>query len=370
MIVIGGFISFALLIMWLTAVSNFLFFPRLKPPRSLPSQPLVSILIPARNEEAVIGKTVAAILQQSYVNFELLILNDQSEDNTLQQIQEVTQNDERVWVINGRSLPKRWLGKNWACHQLSQHAKGELLLFIDADVTLAPTALSALVNFQAAHQSDLLTIWPTQKTESWGERLVVPQMALAILAYLPILPVHYLTLPAFAAANGQCLLFTNIGYAQSGGHEAVKDNVVEDVELARRIKQAKRRLRMADGNRLISCRMYQSWVDVQAGFAKNILAGHANSVPFLTLSTLFHWLVFIVPLLWFVFTGSVWGLGLLLAGVGLRLATAVFTHQRPHDALLQPISTLLMTQIAIKSVQWQKKGVGVWKGRMISRLGD
>ena len=190
-------------------------------------------------------------------------------------------------------------------------------------------------------------------------------MALAILAYLPILPVHFTHLPAFAAANGQCLLFTKSGYTQCGGHERVKDNVVEDVALAKLMKQAKLGLRMADGNGLIQCRMYQNWDEVESGFAKNILAGHGNSVPFLAVSTLFHWLIFVFPLVWFILSGSLWALGLFAAGIGIRLATAVFTRQRPLDALFMPLSVVLMTQIAFKSIQWQQSGQGVWKGRTI-----
>lgn len=364
--ILGGFVSFALLIMWLTAVSNFLFFPKLKPKTPpLNSQPLVSILIPARNEAHTIGQTVQSILAQTYGSFHLIILDDQSDDGTAEVVKQAAGGDERVKVINGRSLPTGWLGKNWACHQLSQHANGSLLLFVDADVQLAPSALASLVDQQTATEADLLTIWPTQRTETWAERLVVPQLALAILAYLPILPVHYTHLIIFSAANGQCLLFTADGYTQCGGHASIKDNVVEDVALARQIKQNKRRLRMADGNRLVNCRMYQNWSEVRDGFAKNLLAGHGNSLPFLAVSTLFHWLIFIFPALWLLFGGGWWAVGLLLAGMGLRLATAVFTHQRPLDALLMPLSVILMTRIAVQSVRWHLRGEAIWKGRRV-----
>lgn len=362
--ILGGFISFALLILGITAVSNFLFFPRLKATQPA-QQPKLSILIPARNETAVIGQTIRALLAQTYRNFELILLDDQSDDGTGATAAQAANGDTRFKLIAGSPLPPGWLGKNWACHQLSQAATGDYLLFADADVRWAPEALAALLALAQTGQADLLTVWPTQHTETWAERLVVPLMSLAILSYLPILPVHYTNLPAFAAANGQCLLFRRGAYEQVGGHTAVHRNVIEDVALAKAIKAYQLRLRMADGNRLVSCRMYQNWPEVRAGFAKNILAGHGSSVPFLLLSTVFHWLLFLFPWLWFAATLDVWPLGLALAGVVLRGGTAVFTHQRPLDALLMPVSVLLMTRIAWQSIHWQRKGTAEWKGRKL-----
>ncbi|MCB8929008.1 MAG: glycosyltransferase [Ardenticatenaceae bacterium] len=366
--ILGGFTSFALLILGITAVSNFLFFPRLKATQ-LAQQPKLSILIPARNEAVVIGQTIRALLAQTVTNFELILLDDQSDDGTGAIATQAANGDARFRLLSGTPLPPGWLGKNWACHQLSQAATGEYLLFADADVRWAPNALAALLALAQTEQADLLTVWPTQQTETWPERLVVPLMSFAILCYLPILPVHYTNLPAFAAANGQCLLFRREAYEKVGGHTAVHNNVIEDVALAKAIKAHKLRLRMADGNRLVSCRMYQNWPEVRAGFAKNILAGHGNSIPFLLLSTVFHWIIFLFPWLWFATTLDVWPLGLGLAGVVLRGGTAVFTHQRPLDALLMPISVLMMTRIAFQSIQWQRHGTAEWKGRRLE-IGD
>ncbi|MCA9973233.1 MAG: glycosyltransferase, partial [Anaerolineales bacterium] len=358
------FVSAALFITGVTAVSNFLLFPRLRPAPA-PAQPFVSILIPARNEAAVIGRTLRGLLAQTAVHFELLLLDDASTDGTSEVARAAAAGDPRVRILHGAPLPPGWLGKNWACQQLGAAARGDLLVFADADVQWQPDALAALLAAQTRTNADLLTVWPTQTTVTWAERLVVPAMALAILAYLPILPVHHAPWPAFAAANGQCLAFRRAAYTAVGGHAAVRAHIVEDVALARRVKQAGLRLRMADGSRLIGCRMYTGWPQVRDGFAKNILAGHANSVPFLLASTLFHWLVFVFPWLWLLLTGSLWALALALLGVGLRLATAVFTHQRPLDALLMPVTVLLMTRIAAQAVAWHYGGGPRWKGRVI-----
>lgn len=362
---LGGLISFALFILCVTAVANFFTFPRLQSGTPA-ARPLVSILIPARNEAAVIGDTVRAMLGQSYDALELLVLDDNSEDDTGARAVDAAKGDARFRLVNGRSLPPGWLGKNWACHQLAQAARGDLLLFVDADVGWQPTALAALLTMQQQQQADLLTVWPTQQTKTWAERLVVPLMMMVILAYLPILPVHYTPWRIFAAANGQCLLFRRAAYTRSGGHEAVRGQVVEDVALAQRIKAHGLRLRMATGNRQIGCRMYHSWPEVRDGFAKNLLAGHGGSVPFLLASTLFHWLVFLFPWVWLAATGAGWPLLLAAVGVGVRMGTAVFSRQRPFDALLMPISVLLMTRIAVQSIWWQRTGGATWKGRKLA----
>ena len=121
---------------------------------------------------------------------------------------------------------------------------------------------------------------------------------------------------------------------------------------------------MADGNRLVCCRMYPSgWSQVRDGFSKNILSGHVNSVLFLLLSTLFHWFIFIVPWIWLFFGGRWWALGLGIVGIVLRALTAAFTHQRVVDALLMPLSVVLMTDIALHAIIWHYSRTATWKGR-------
>lgn len=354
----------ALLIVGLTTLSNVLLFPRLGQAGTLSTQraTAVSVLIPARDEADVIGDTVRAWLEQRDVDFELLILDDQSSDGTAAEATRAAGDDPRLRIIPGRPLPPGWLGKNWACHQLSQAATGDILLFTDADVQWVPGALAALVADMDRLSADMLTIWPTQQTITWPERLVVPLMALAILGYLPILAVHYLPWPIFAAANGQCLSFRRATYERVGGHQTVAGEVVEDVMLARRVKAAGLNLRMADGNQLVNCRMYHGWPDVRDGFAKNILSGHGGSVLFLLASTLFHWAVFLLP--WVLWPLNGWFAAVAAGGVAIRALTAAFTHQRVIDALLMPVSVVLMTIIAGRAIWWHYRGGPRWKGRV------
>ncbi len=360
MIILYG-VGAVLLILLLTSLLNAATFPRLKV-ASPSTSGKVSILIPARNEARVIGRTIQHLMAQNCENYEVILLDDQSSDGTGDLAQAAAPQDSRLKIISGLPLPAGWLGKNWACHQLSQAAQGQFLIFTDADVEWDKNALPALLSHLAHY--DMLTVWPTQKTVTWSERLCVSAIALAIISYLPEIMVRKSPFAVFAAANGQCLAFRREVYAHIGGHEAVRDHIVEDVTLARRVKQAGKKLIMLDGNHLIRCRMYQNWSEVRYGFAKNILAGHGNSLIFLAVSTLFHWLVFILPWGWVILAGGIFPLVLLTGGILVRAIGLWVTHQRVRDAFLMPLTVILMTMIAVQSVWWQSRHGGPqWKGR-------
>lgn len=379
------FTTIALLLLVGVAAHNLFHFPRLHRVNrewSVESgewrSPGVSILIPARNEAARIGPTVAALLAQTYPAFEVLVLDDDSTDGTAEVARRAARGDPRFCLRQGAPLPPGWVGKNWACHQLAQRANYDLLLFTDADVCWQPDALAAAVAQLQDSRADLLTVWPTQTTVTWSERLVVPLMALAVLAYLPVWLAHDSPHPAAAAANGQALLFRRTAYRKCGGHDGVRSEVIEDVRLAQRVKAAGLRLRMADGNGLVITRMYRCWQEVRDGYAKNILAGHWNSPALLAFSTLFHLLIFVGPWLWLA-AGALghlqagwplWPLALIGLGLGIRGLTAWMTGQRLLDALWLPVSVLLMSWIAGQALWWRLLyGGPVWKGRRLGGLG-
>ncbi len=384
------FASVALLGMIGITISNLLIFPRLHIDATgarseEQGRPLVSVLVPARDEARVIAGTVTCLLAQRYRNLELIVLDDNSDDGTAAIAMGAAQGDPRLRVIQGQPLPLGWAGKNWACQQLGKAARGDILLFTDADTVWAPDGLGALVREMKANGADLQTVWPTQITETWAERLTVPNMALVVMGYLPILFTHFTPFAAFAAANGQVMAFRRAAYDKIGGHTSVRAEVVEDVKLARRVKSLGLRLRMADGNRLISCQMYTGWPSVRNGFAKSIVGGY-GSVGGVVLSIVFHVLVFLLPPLWLalgwldsgplsVAAGSLavslpgwplWPLALTAAGMGVRGVAAAFTHQRVQDALLMPVTVVVMTAISLLACWWQVRyGGPVWKGRVI-----
>ncbi len=359
-------IMWALVIIALTLLMNVFIFPRLQrttPPADAPS---VSVLIPARNEAAVIQQTIRKLKQQTYPNYEMIVLDDDSDDDTAHLARKAG-----ARVITGEPLPPGWSGKNWACHLLSQAASGKILVFTDADVQWQPDALSAVVHQMQAADVDLFTVWPTQQTDTLPERLTVPLVALAILSYLPVIMTHYSPFALFAAANGQCMAWKRRAYEAVGGHRRVADTVLEDVTLARAARKAGFSVRMADGNHLIQTRMYSDWQTVRDGFAKNILAGYSNSVFALLLATVFHWLIFLLP--WALLLTDEyrrWGIVLITMGLLIRMLSAAFTRQRLRDAFFMPVSVLLMTVIAFQSIRWHLTGGPRWKGRTLPNPND
>jgi len=370
-------IVFAVLFFVLTgligiAILNAFAFPRLQH-RSCLDMPLVSILIPARDEAAVIAQTLHCLLTQDYPRFEILLLDDHSHDDTVQLALDAAAGDPRLRLVHSRPLPKDWLGKNWACHQLSQLAAGDIWIFTDADVHWQPGALSAIAMHFQAVRPDLLTVWPQQITQSWTERLVVPLISFSVNAYLPILAVHYIPWRSLTAVNGQCLVFRPAAYRQIGGHSDVRSSVVDDMSLGWNIKGAGLRLRLVESDGMLQTRMYHNWAQVQRGFAKNILAGHNDSVLLLLFSTFFHWSLFLFPWLWLLLgwirPGDLypWGPLILTAmGILLRALTAWVSRQRLWDAIFMPVSTILMTIIAAQALWWRKHGGLQWKGRILS----
>lgn len=361
----------------LIAILNALTFPRLRRifnPQLPITNPPISILIPMRNEAGIIAETVRSLLSQDYPGLEILILDDNSTDNSAEIARAAANGDSRLRVIAGKPLPPGWLGKVWACHQLSEQASGGILLFTDADVRWGSGAVSALMDESQRMQADLLTVWPTQITQTWGERLVVPLMGFSILAYLPVLAIHRIPLPVFAAANGQCLFFRREAYLKIGGHAAIKNKIVDDMAFAYAVKRNKLRLRMADANGLIQTRMYQNWPQARDGFAKNILAGHGDSVILLLFSAFFHWWLFIAP--WFLLASSILVFRfslvteyclLVTVSILTRALTAATSRQRIHDAIFMPVSVFLMTLIAFQSIRWRFTGGPQWKGRTLTQ---
>jgi len=363
-----------LAVLSLIVLANLIAYPRLRPASDQPAS--VSVLIPARNEARVIGDTVARLLASSRAIREVLVLDDGSTDGTADLARAAAAGDPRLRVIAGAPLPSGWLGKNWACHQLAESAQGAYLLFTDADVSWQPGAIDGLIALRDRLGADLLSVWPTQQTASWAERLIIPLITFADWAYLPVLAVHHVTRPIWAAATlsaaiGQCLFFTRDGYRRCGGHAAVRESIIDDVDLARRAKRLGLRLRLAEADGSITCRMYHNWREVRDGFAKNILAGHGGLLPLLA-STVFHGIVFILPYPAAIATalGGLSGgpqapawLALGIWSIGLRAVTAWTASQRIHDALWLPVSVLLMTSIMARALFWRYTGGPVWKGR-------
>jgi chlorobactene glucosyltransferase len=340
--------------------------------------PRVSILVPARNEAGNIGPCVRSLLAQRYPDFEVLVLDDHSSDRTWQILSCLAAEDDRLQLFRGQPLPEGWLGKHWACHQLAQRADGQLLLFTDADTRHHPDILEEAVAALQAEGAELLSVLPRQRVVSWGERLVVPLIPWSICAFAPLTLAYRWRLPALSAAVGQFMLFQRQAYEAIGGYEAVKQHIVDDISLARRVKRQGLRWRLANGSRRISCRMYQNFGQVVEGLSKNLFGVFGYNVA----AFLFVWswltLVFAGPPLLLLVSLAGWPFppyAELLALTAISLALLLWglvygQFQFPlYLALLYPITILLAVYLAARSLLLSLTGQATWKGRRLAKPG-
>lgn len=317
--------------------------------------PAMSLLVPARDEAHRLPATLPGLCAQDAT--EILILNDQSTDATAALVRAAAAADPRVRLLDGTPPPRGWTGKNWACHKLAAAAGGDVLVFCDADVRLAPGALAACWRQMCAQHADVFSVFPRQRTGSVGERLLVPLIDEVLLAFLPH-PLLRLPAPGAATANGQLLMFRRASYQAVGGHRAVAGDLAEDVALARRARRLGLRLGLALGGGLASTRMYRGYRESVAGFGKNLRAAHGNSDLWLAGTAAWHLLAYSWPWLrWR--RGHAWRACALL-GLAQRLLVNAKTGRRaPAEALLVPITPL--AALPVYALAFRR--TAHWKGR-------
>ena len=275
------FIIASLLIFLTIAIFNIIFGPFLKQKHELSSKPLVSVLIPARNEEKNIGGCLQSLLAQNYDHFEIRVLDDESTDRTAAIAQEYVNQNSPIRVHSGKPLPEGWTGKNWACHQLSQQAKGDILIFTDADNRFEPAAISYTIGWMQRYQLAMFSVFPQQITSSLFEKLIVPVIDLLLYASLILWLTYHSRFSSLAAANGQWIAIQREAYEKIGGHQAVRRQIVEDVELSRLAKRNGIKILTGAGTDMVYGHMYHSAREVWDGFSKNLFGLVSNRViPF------------------------------------------------------------------------------------------
>lgn len=352
-----------LLVFTSIAVYNFLQAPRLKKNESkIRHALLVSVLIPARNEEKNIGICLQSVLNQNYKNLEIIVLDDNSDDRTAEIVNKYT--NEKIKLVKGEVLPQGWLGKNWACSQLSKYAGGELILFLDADVILSKDAISSVVDIWVENKLKMLSVFPTQYIFTLGEHLIVPLMNWLLLNFLPLTLVFSSDRKSFAAANGQFILFEKKTYNSINGHESVKDKVVEDMELARELKKRGEKIMTLVGDKTIKCRMYNDFKNSFAGFSKNFFPGFNTSPVVFAVLIFFLLLEFFLPfLLVFINYKFISHVVVILAG---RIFVSLTSMQNfVFNILLHPIQMIVMLFVGINSLIKTINNQIEWKGRKI-----
>ncbi len=381
-------VSVFLLVVTLNIVLNWGVFVTPRPRRfDAPDAPLVSVLVPARNEARRIAPCLRSLLAQDYPNYEIVVLDDHSEDDTARVVLDLGLSREKTSVrrlVEGRPLPAGWVGKNWACHQLAAEARGEYLLYTDADTVHTPGALGACVGHAIDTRASLLSAWPRQETGTWSEKAVIPLVYVLLLGALPHRVLHRLQrypqyarrmsargLATLGAANGQFILFHREAYERIGGHAAVRDHLVEDVALGRLVAARTAegmRLVNCDGSRLVRCRMYTSFAEVWEGFTKNLRAAFAESAATFWMFGVLQAVGLVLPFVWACLpwvSGRWWWLPVLQVGwlYGLRAALAMRFGTSWTGVWLHPVGQALSLLIGLNSWRLSTQRGVTWKGR-------
>lgn len=246
--------------------------------------PMISVCIPARNEERNIRACVEAVLNQTYPNFEVIVLDDRSTDSTLEILRGVAAQNDKLKIINGSDLPSGWAGKPHALYQAANACdeRNEWLCFIDADTFLAPEALASCYIKAVETNADLFTMMTKQITETFWERVVMPLVMTALSVGFSPRKVND-PKRKDAIANGQFIFIKRSVYDAIGGHESVKDQIVEDKAISEKVKWSGYRLIVADGMQVARTRMYTSLAEMWEGWTKNIYLGLREQIGLIVL---------------------------------------------------------------------------------------
>lgn len=332
----------------------------------------VSVLVPARNEEATIEACVRAALDQQPPVHEVVVADDHSTDRTGEILARLAATDVRLRVIHPPELPAGWVGKPHACHHLGRAATGDVLLFVDADTRLAPDGVARLHGVFRRYRPKVITAFPRQETGSFVERLMVPILPLTFTSWMPLDLIWKHVDPRLLVVNGQVLAFRREAYEAIGGFEAVKGEIVDDMAICRRAKELDERVIFLDGQDVATCRMYRSGRELWAGFTKNTFEGLGESWLALAFVLTLYLAAFVLP-----YTRLAAHLVLdrpleaALVGVGLNLATRAHLARRlGHglvSVLLHPVAVLAFVGIALNSAVRTATGRVAWRGRTYDR---
>lgn len=358
-------VAYAVLILWvLTLVRtliNLAFVPRLTPRMPHPA-PRVSVIVPARDEERTIERTVHALLRQTYPDLEVIVINDRSTDRTGAILEAI--DDPRLIVVSGIEPPPGWLGKPHALHLGSQHATGELLLFVDADVIYEPDAVAAVVARVEERGVAMLSLLPRFELHGFWEHIAMPNLLVVAFTMIPLWLANKTRITLFGAGGGPGNLIRREVYDAIGGHETLKDAVVDDVALARLVRRSGHQSEIARADDLISLRMYHGLREIIDGFTKNSFAvfnrSYAAALVLLTLGAIVHIWPYALAL-----TGNVTGLAIL----ALIVITRVILYTALRYGFLNAVfghlpMTLLWYWIVLRSMWFTgvKKQL-IWRGR-------
>ncbi len=352
------------IILLVISLVNYLFRSPIKVSGSEPTNDLVSILIPARNEEENLPQLLNSLMNQTYPLIEIIVFNDLSDDKTEEIVNSYAEKDSRIKLINSTGLPDGWLGKNFACHQLGLAAKGKFLLFVDADVQLEPKVIERFLTYGQQEKLALVSVFPNQEMIMLGEQATVPIMNQILLSLLPLPLVRLLPFSSLAAANGQFMFFDAGIYRDEEPHKMFRTEKVEDIQIARYLKKLGHRIACLASEADIKCRMYAGSQEAVRGFSRNIHHYFGGS----HLLAFFYWAIhIIIPILFIVTDQNLYFLLIVVLIVLRRSLNSLTSNQsvwiNNRLAFIQHIYFAIILYHSF--IQTRKKSF-TWKGRSIS----
>jgi chlorobactene glucosyltransferase len=335
--------------------------------------PMVSVLVPARNEEQNIERCLNSLLNQVYRKYEILALNDNSTDNTLEILKRIAVSDGRVRVINGKPLPDDWYGKPYAMHQLAEEAKGEILLFTDADTVHTPTSIAWAVTNMQDLKADMISGYVGQIFFTFGEIITVPLMFFLTGFAIPLFLNRYTKLSWFSAAIGQFIVVRKAVFDAIGGCRPFRKKTSEDIYLSRYIKSKGYNTRFLNITEHVKCRMYKGYHCAVEGIGKNIFdfLGKSTFLMFLIMLLILIFLVLPFPLLFVCLVSSSPWTWHVIAAVALHTLTWLFMFlgQRLNwwYGFLWPVMFVNLIYMGLWSWFRTISGRGfLWKDRKVS----
>ncbi|HEV8585919.1 MAG TPA: glycosyltransferase family 2 protein [Methylomirabilota bacterium] len=349
---------------------------RLAPPAPL-GAPLVSVLIPARNEERTIARCLRAWARQEYADYEVLVFDDDSTDRTAERAVAAAAGLRRGRVLRGRGLPEGWRGKPYACHRLAREARGDILVFVDADLLPTPAALGSTVSALRALAADALSAVPRHVGRHPAVSALVALQNWASLAFVPAWRQRRAPGRVVVAMNGQFVAIRRDVYEGAGGFAAVRSALGEDVAFGRRLARLGYRVRLLDGSAVLTCEPYATLGEAWTANARNLLPVFFGSVPILVLALGLLGAVYLGPaglLLVGALSGRAadprWG-WLPLAELALALGARWIADRRVGYpswlALTHPLAVAAAIGIGVSSVigfRWRREIE--WRGRRYS----
>lgn len=345
--------------------------------------PKVSIIVPAKDEAANIACCLNSLLDQDYPNYEVILVDDRSEDETAAIAQRIARRDSRLRVLKVVHLTEGWTGKNHALHFAQRHARGDWLLFVDADAWLDSACLSVVLHDAEQHDAGLSSLLPRMEMRSFWERAVQPMAATMLMTLFPLPKANDRDRPDGGFANGQFMLIRRSAYDAIGGHEAVKDKFVEDINIGRLIKKHELGLRVVVAPALARVRMYSSLPQIMRGWSRIFYAA-VNARPAilwgfaiaLFLLSVFPWIVLpacgIAALV-----GAAGPFTAIIAAMAFAqdlLQTTVFAraYSAGHSSLRllvwRPLATLTMIAVLLQTIRLCKTHNVVWRGTQYATM--